>query len=310
VSAAFGTATAAVYQIPICYTDHGAVLRFVTRLPPASAGIVKQDEYFSDVVSFATARARIPGNGGTPGHLSTRALALTVKEIYMHQIPQPKEQARLLKAALATRGIKLDHQDALEVVATVMGFRSWQTMAAADFARAALLSKEDVSKLAGKPAEPTLQILDELAFYPVCWPEDARYLESVETLRQGLRDQGYTLCSQWFQEQAEIARDVPSGFDLTGIQARIDSGAMAFSLSNENHEDVSAYRFNWAAGVVELVNFGYSEELHDANAPATEGRFWYAYWRFDRNGHPLEVAHHDGMYSLHQAFMHLMSNHL
>lgn len=227
----------------------------------------------------------------------------------MHQIPQPKDQARLLRAALAERGIKLAHQDALEAIAAVMGFRNWQTMAAADFAQAALLSKVEATKLAEKPDEPSLQILDDMAFYPVCWPADPRYQQSVDDLRQGLRDQGYALCSQWFQDQAEQSRDVPSGFDLTGIQARIDSGAMAFSLVNENHEDVSAYRFNWAAGVVELVNFGYSEELHDANAPANEGRFWYAYWRFDRNGHPLEVAHHDGLYSLHQAFMHLLSNH-
>lgn len=227
----------------------------------------------------------------------------------MHQIPQPKDQARLLKTALATRGVTLAHQDALEAIAAVMGFRSWKTMAAADFARAALLSTEEAAQLEEKPAEPVLQILDELAFYPVCWPEDPRYPESVETLCQGLRDHGYIGCSQWFQEEAEQAGDVPSGFDLTGIQARIDSGEMAFSLVNENHEDVSAYRFNWAAGVVELVNFGYSEELHEANAPANEGRFWYAYWRFDRNGHPLEVAHHESLHSLHQAIMHLTSNH-
>jgi hypothetical protein len=227
----------------------------------------------------------------------------------MHQIPQPKEQARLLKAALAKHGIKLDHQDALETVATVMGFRSWQTMAAADFARAALLSTEEAAQLAVKPAEPTLQILDELAFYPTCWPGHSDYPQRVSALRQNLTDLGYTLCSQWFQEEAEDAHDVPSGYDIASIQARIDSGSMAFSLVNENHEDVSAYRFDWAAGEVELVNFGYSEELHDADGPANEGRFWYAVWKFDRKGNEKLFFQRENMHSLHQAFMDMLQHH-
>jgi len=227
----------------------------------------------------------------------------------MHQIPQPKDQARLLKAALAARGIKLAHQEALEVVALTMGFRNWKSMAAADFAQAALLSVEESQTLSAKPEEPFLRIQDQLAFYPVCWPTDPQYAANIVRLRRNLEEEGYSLCSQWFQGDAEDAKDVPKGFDLSAIQSRIDSGSMAFSLVNEHHEDVSAYRFNWPAGYVELVNFGYSEELHDANAPRDIGRFWYSYWQFDRHGEQLELAHTEGMYSLHQAFMHLLSNH-
>lgn len=48
----------------------------------------------------------------------------------MHQVPQPKEQATLLKAYLAEAGLTLGHQRALEAIAKVMGYKNWKTMAA------------------------------------------------------------------------------------------------------------------------------------------------------------------------------------
>lgn len=48
----------------------------------------------------------------------------------MKNVPQPKEQARVLKAALAQLGMKIKHQDALTVVASMMGVRDWPTLSA------------------------------------------------------------------------------------------------------------------------------------------------------------------------------------
>jgi hypothetical protein len=48
----------------------------------------------------------------------------------MHKVPQPKDQARILKAYLAESGITLSHQRALEALAKVMGFKNWKTMSA------------------------------------------------------------------------------------------------------------------------------------------------------------------------------------
>jgi Glyoxalase superfamily protein len=48
----------------------------------------------------------------------------------MQKIPSPKEQARRLKAFLATTGLELPHQVSLEAVAISMGFKNWKTMSA------------------------------------------------------------------------------------------------------------------------------------------------------------------------------------
>lgn len=49
----------------------------------------------------------------------------------MHHVPQPQDQARILKSVLETFGITLPHRKALEAVARVMGHKDWQTHSAA-----------------------------------------------------------------------------------------------------------------------------------------------------------------------------------
>lgn len=49
----------------------------------------------------------------------------------MHHVPQPQDQARILKAVLDEFGIKLPHRKALEAIARVMGHKDWQTHSAA-----------------------------------------------------------------------------------------------------------------------------------------------------------------------------------
>jgi hypothetical protein len=46
----------------------------------------------------------------------------------MQRIPAPKEQARLLAASLAERGCALTHQQALNLVAQLHGYRGWSAM--------------------------------------------------------------------------------------------------------------------------------------------------------------------------------------
>jgi hypothetical protein len=53
------------------------------------------------------------------------------KDINMHHVPQPQDQARILKSVLETFGIPLPHRKALEAVARVMGYKDWQTHSAA-----------------------------------------------------------------------------------------------------------------------------------------------------------------------------------
>lgn len=48
----------------------------------------------------------------------------------MTNFPSPKAQARILKTQLATRGFKVNHQDALEIVSNMLGFKSWQICSA------------------------------------------------------------------------------------------------------------------------------------------------------------------------------------
>lgn len=49
----------------------------------------------------------------------------------MHHIPKPQDQARILETALKAMDIRLPHQDALQVIAKVMGYKDWKTMSAA-----------------------------------------------------------------------------------------------------------------------------------------------------------------------------------
>lgn len=48
----------------------------------------------------------------------------------MHKVPEPKTQAKLLKGYLASLGLSLPHQKALEASAVLMGFKDWKTYSA------------------------------------------------------------------------------------------------------------------------------------------------------------------------------------
>jgi hypothetical protein len=48
----------------------------------------------------------------------------------MQNVPNPKDQAKLLTKFLKDQGLSLAHQDSLEAIAKVMGFKNWKTMAA------------------------------------------------------------------------------------------------------------------------------------------------------------------------------------
>lgn len=50
----------------------------------------------------------------------------------MHPLPSAKTQARLLRQHLSKLGFTVPHQDCLEAVALVMGFKDWKTYCAAD----------------------------------------------------------------------------------------------------------------------------------------------------------------------------------
>jgi hypothetical protein len=49
----------------------------------------------------------------------------------MHHIPKPQDQARLLEKALKDLNFTVKHQDALQLIARVMGHKDWKTMSAA-----------------------------------------------------------------------------------------------------------------------------------------------------------------------------------
>lgn len=49
----------------------------------------------------------------------------------MHHIPKPQDQARILAKALKNLNVDVKHQDALELIAKVMGHKNWKTMSAA-----------------------------------------------------------------------------------------------------------------------------------------------------------------------------------
>ena len=72
--------------------------------------------------------------------------------------PDPKAMARLLRAALADRGVTVGHGEALELVARQLGARDWNTLAATSSAA----SSSD------RHVVPILRVFDEaaaLAFY-------------------------------------------------------------------------------------------------------------------------------------------------
>jgi hypothetical protein len=67
-----------------------------------------------------------------------------LKGHYMHHIPHPKEQAKTLMQLAKARGWKLGNQDALEIVAEMLGFKSWQACSASIVESATQVTAEEV----------------------------------------------------------------------------------------------------------------------------------------------------------------------
>lgn len=86
----------------------------------------------------------------------------------MHHVPQPKDQARILTAALQDLGLELPHQQALEVAAKMMGYKDWQTHSAA-------LKIEQAAK-------PTPAVVAAPTVLP--GPEDGDIYEALVTVDQ------------------------------------------------------------------------------------------------------------------------------
>lgn len=140
----------------------------------------------------------------------------------MQHQPQPKDQARILKAALNELNLGIKHQDALEVVAKMMGFRDWKTMSAT-FERV----EED------KKAEAR-------ALSTIMGPEDGQLYEALVTVDQTMsatvrvrahsKSEAEELLSEAGQAQ------FPHGFTLDDGNYR---GVGDFYFDSEDVENIS-----------------------------------------------------------------------
>lgn len=86
----------------------------------------------------------------------------------MHHIPKPQDQARIVKSELRAMNLVIPHQDALELVAKVMGFKDWKTMSGSALELAL-------------PTAPNLQMPTRTAI-PLIGPEDGDIYEGLVTV--------------------------------------------------------------------------------------------------------------------------------
>ena len=86
----------------------------------------------------------------------------------MHHVPQPKDQAHILTAALRELGLELPQQQALEVTAKMMGYKDWQTHSAA-------FKTEQAAKPASMPIPRSPALMG---------PEDGDIYEALVTVDQ------------------------------------------------------------------------------------------------------------------------------
>jgi hypothetical protein len=99
--------------------------------------------------------------------LATMRLRAFTGEVHMHHISKPQDQARILAKALKELNLNVKHQDALEVVAKVMGHKNWKTMSAAYKA----------AQESAKQATPAI-----LPPLPILGPEDGYLFEGCVTI--------------------------------------------------------------------------------------------------------------------------------
>lgn len=135
----------------------------------------------------------------------------------MKNVPQPKEQARVLKAALAQLGLNLKHQDALTVVASMMGVRDWPTLSA-NF-EAAEEQRQTAQKLLSRIDGPSDGDLFE-ALVTVDQTMSARIRVRAHSLEDAKQMFGSAACAQY-----------PHGFELDEGNYR---GSGDFYLGDSN----------------------------------------------------------------------------
>jgi hypothetical protein len=122
----------------------------------------------------------------------------------MKNVPQPKEQARILKAALAEMGVPLKHQAALGVVARLMGARDWPTLSAA-------FEAEQEQRAAQQRAVSQ-------AMSAIAGPEDGDLYEALVTVDQTLsariRVRAHSLEEAKGMFGSAACAQYPHGFEL------------------------------------------------------------------------------------------------
>lgn len=122
----------------------------------------------------------------------------------MKNVPQPKEQARILKAALADLGLPIKHQAALGVVARLMGSRDWPTLAASFEAAQAQQAEQQAAR--------------QQALATIAGPEDGELYEAIVTVDQTLsariRVRAHSLEEAKGRFGAAACAQYPHGFEL------------------------------------------------------------------------------------------------
>jgi len=153
----------------------------------------------------------------------------------MHHIPQPQDQARILKKALEKLNLDIKHQDALQVIAQVMGHKNWKTMSAA---AAAPIPPAPIPV-----AEPDVEI-------PLWGPADGKVYEGLVTVdmtmsgyvkvrahslaeaRQSLRNAGHAQFPRGFEVDEGNYRG-PSDFYLGDEDGVTREGKPAPEITTE-----------------------------------------------------------------------------
>ena len=182
-------------------------------------------------------REGVAGNDKT---LATDTPRVFLKGHTMHHLPQPKDQARLLKAALKTHQMTLGHQDALEVVATLMGHKTWKAFSAA---------------FDNTTAQQQVQ---RSALATLAGPEDGDIYEGLVTVDQTM--------SATVRVRAHSPEEA---HDLLG-QAACDQFPHGFELDEGNYRGASDFYFD-SARVDNMSQVVYDADNNDFSATASWG---------------------------------------
>lgn len=174
----------------------------------------------------------------------------------MKNVPQPKEQARVLKAALTQLGMDIKHQDALAVVASMMGVRDWPTLSASF--EAAEEHRQAAQKVLSRIDGPSDGDLFE-ALVTVDQTMSARIRVRAHSLEDAKQMFGPVACAQY-----------PHGFEL-------DEG---------NYRGPSDFYLGDSDAVENLSDPEIETESGDFAASAT--------WRDDRFSFRIDLSRNEG----------------